>query len=69
MSSSRVGILVKIAGFAGERAGNNKTKLPAAMAKRRTSTLVLFLEPPFLGIMVRCFIEAPTPVVCRLGME
>ncbi|SIO65445.1 hypothetical protein SAMN05443247_10590 [Bradyrhizobium erythrophlei] len=38
-------------------------------AKRRTSTLVLFLELPFLGIMPYCFIEAPMPVVCLLGME
>jgi hypothetical protein len=33
-------------------------------AKRRTSTLVLFLELTFLGIIGDCFVETPTPVVC-----
>jgi len=28
---------------------------PAMMAKCRTSTLVLFHAPPFLGIMAYCF--------------
>jgi hypothetical protein len=46
-----------------------KINATALTAKRRTSTLVLFLDLPFFGIMAHCFIEVPTPVVCLLGME
>ena len=60
--------LIKSEGFA-MKASVMKANPSAMTAECRTSTLVLFLELAFLGIMARCFIEAPTPVVCFLGME
>ena len=60
--------LIKSEGFATKASVMNAN--PSAMtAECRTSTLVLFLELAFLGIMARYFIEAPTPVGCFLEMD